>query len=652
MVHITLILCLTAGLITGTPLIGASDSWKPTQQPSTQVATCIRQGILNKAEIWTTIVEMNLTHYQTQLTKLNQTMFNLEPWRKKLHLMDIENSQSRNHVKTHLRNLYNQYNQISHRLQLCNKMYDDLMLFATSGKPNRHRRFTDILGLGLAFYNSGRISSLNHRISSLRRNQKNIVQGMLLTVKTLNATNYQVQVNSGNVRQLTLETKTLMTKVNQIVDRINWLDNITTYYELSADFSSLIEIMDMTTDNLQIRLFQIENIIDKAINHKLSTTLLSPTKATDLILEIHNKLPQNFKNPFISTDLTPFYQMTRTFMLPSTNQNLVKILIEIPIFNIEKYLTIYRAIPLPTYNHKLDTQAKLNFESPYIGITENQAYYAFFTTDPFINNPIKIMPPQLVLHSRQLQQSCISNTFFKNPTPACTSVLRPKTETLTHLFNNQYFYSGMKPIKFRTQCYANHSLHQSKTNVFTVLQNQQFNIKDGCTAISDDYVIQSNPIALFHSMITVDPIYFSVTNLTINPWSDFNLTSLPLISKLDPEKLNSIIDNMEPSKMKDNTINLNQLYNHFQSLEQQLNNEEHQQFSTFTIFVIIAVIAAIGLIIVIYCVYKTTPLKLLQNYLGNSMKDPSMTTNIPSTSTSETLTKNSKTTAQPKPKPK
>ena len=561
----------------------------------TASAAFLQADTLYSTSYWTVLYDLDLSEYMRNIKALNGTFSQFRHWEHNLTKFNVFNYDNENQshsaaiqitrAQTIHNRLINRFDDAMNRLQ-------NVARLTSTPKRTRPKRFLDILNLGFELYNYQQIQSIHSDLRDVKSRQREIIQQMLLSTRILNSTHFMAVANTQHIHDLADHVQRLTNNYNQVVQTVNFVSNFTTFLSAMEEYEMILELFSIITSDMIFDVMQIEDIVDSALNHRISQYLIPPSKANHLNYQIQRRLPATKQNPFASELLSQFYNYVNIKMIPSPGLNKLKFILEIPIYSMDEFMVIYKAVPLPTAHPTLNILSTVSLEHSYIGVQPKTYFYATFDNLPK-QSVLKAMPPFTIMTDHRVKPSCLSSLFWQDNKSKCTSKVMTNNRHILHLFDGLFYYTGTDPMTMTATCYNNNSFENRVSKPFTVMPNSNFSIPASCELHGSNYKIISKPIAIFRSVLEQSNYFYVIENPHMDLWTDINETKFPILKQMDANKLTQIINDMDANPQNDFSIPMNTLYNRLMTLQNQANLSSKHSFLWYCVLILAVVITII-----------------------------------------------------------
>ena len=280
----------------------------------------------------------------------------------------------------------------------------------------RQKRLIDLLaGIGVII-NSVQIKKVKQSINRLQ--EQNILQDQKIDelAHYLNLTADRVKLHDKQIYTLQVEMIHLHSGLSSLVAATNF--HLYTYYLMNMAQLTVLKLL-VGMNNLELNIDRISEYLRIMATHKATPTVIPPEALHSLLRKVIQQLRPNpwLRLPYDpeGTGIWKYHDNIRVY--PVLTDNMLVILLTIPILDTTLELNIYRVHNLPAIPPGHQLAATYQLEGEYFAMGKHRVYVALPHHDPVvrcINSNLAICQMDQALYPARMIKWCVYALFIQD----------------------------------------------------------------------------------------------------------------------------------------------------------------------------------------------------------------------------------------------
>ena len=531
------------------------------------------------------------------------------------HTVEAHNNGRRSEFSVHFSVLQNELNFINKtRIQIHEKFMQYHKLNKINNNRSRQKRsLIPIIGsiysalFGLTTEKD--LADIRHAINNLSENQQVIKHVVEEGLTIMNKSHKEIKENRQRINVINKGITELYNRMNRMADQ-TFRQYMRLQYFVYYYFQT--EALVNNAQELVIELVHyyedLKSQLDILSLGKITPSVITPNDFKDILLDIKNKLPKGLQLTMDPVDnLWSFYQIITSSA--TIFNNMIIIVLDIPLINNMDKMEIYRVINLPLPNLKImntisknldfDWVASYMLETNIFAIDKARTKYALLTKNDLIGcflNKGGFCSFVHPLYPTNINKFCVIALFMQDShviQNSCQTRVRVNSILpIAKLVRKGLWVIALKDkLTFTITCVGGNITNELTSMLFPPLDKLE--LRMGCTAYSPQIILPS--FNVLESQETIEP----KVNVDINR-QNFSLWD-PFDEEIDEDKVQWNLSSLK--NIPD--LNMDQLINKLKEVKH-IHVNETEDWSTYYTSVIIILIVISGLAFGVYYWCKKT----------------------------------------------
>ena len=306
------------------------------------------------------------------------------------------------------------------------------------------------------------ITLLNNRVEEMSHAQERIVHDVNNQITLSKIWEDHIKINSNKLRLLVKQAKFQTRETEKLRQNIiRWENDTDIETQQDRRTNSYLREIDVHLLRVYADVTELAMGLELAALNRLAAILMPVDRLTEVLQQITVHLPPglNFLRPVKSEFMYVFYSVMQVHAI--TYDGVIRLLIQMPLREVQSTYAVYRAIPLPTYSPEMGRYIQINHEDKWLAVSADRRAYYELEPEYYRNckfghvNFCEVTSPRM----DRSHDSCLGGLFYGKGDEIlkyCERSIVGKDfkPVMRRLKTNQdlWVYSVSRPITFEERC--------------------------------------------------------------------------------------------------------------------------------------------------------------------------------------------------------
>lgn len=357
-----------------------------------------QRDILISTDTWLIVTTIGTDDYDQILTGTEEVFKYLEAQQNNSEIKSLIPIYELFRLKINLNNTRQQVSQLK------------LLLPNTRPKRGLINAFGSAFKFLFGTLDNGDYEELNSKIENLENHDDTLVHVETDRLTYLKRLTKQVDGNSKAIQLITNNLKIIVHEfANTSTTLWTEIEQVKRKLEYQSRISSLFREIELTLQEVNRQLIQLQESLDVTSNGQLSSILLPPEKLNSILKEVVPKLPTGL-SLVINTEIDQIYHYYNLAKVSAiAYKNVIRLFINIPLQSNENQYELYSVKLLPYYDKSLAQFLTIKSDDKYLAVSMNQQKYAVLSEsekNQCMEPPYGVCPISIPLLSTVESSNC------------------------------------------------------------------------------------------------------------------------------------------------------------------------------------------------------------------------------------------------------